>query len=135
MHKAKNLGGPGAEPPAWLPTSVLGVYRQRVDAGKEILVVFPGGQLQEVPLSTVVVVVVHPVIDAGKNVLKGEALGDKTGDLVLHVAEEAFLWGVIPAVAAAGHGLDEFCILQLLDEGVAGVVAALIGVDDGFVIQ
>ena len=134
MHKAITLGGPGAEPPGVL-SSRLGEDGQGVDAGEEVLVVLLGGQLHKVPLSTVVVVVVHPVIDPCEDSLEGLALGDESGDLVLHVAEEALLWGVVPAVAAAGHGLDEGSVLQLLDEGVAGVVAALVGVDDDLVIQ
>jgi hypothetical protein len=51
------------------------------------------------------------------------------------VAEEALLRRIVPAIALAGHGLYEIRAAQLLDEGLTGVVAALITVDDGRVVQ
>ncbi len=51
------------------------------------------------------------------------------------MTEEALLRGIIPAVATTRHGLDKRRILQLLDEGAAGVMTALVAVDDGFVVQ
>ena len=81
------------------------------------------------------VVVVHLVVDDVLDGLEGAAAGDRIPDLVLQVAEEALLRSIIPAVALAGHGLQEICVFQLLDKGKAGVVAALVGVDDRFVVQ
>ena len=51
------------------------------------------------------------------------------------MSEEALLGCVVPAVALPGHGLDKLVVFQLLDESVAGVMAALVRVDDGGVVQ
>ena len=51
------------------------------------------------------------------------------------MSEKAFLRGVVPAVAAPGHGLDEILIPEPVDEGVARVMAALVTVDNRFVVQ
>ena len=51
------------------------------------------------------------------------------------MTEEALLWRVIPAIALPGHGLDKGSILELVDKGVAGIMAALIAVDNSCVIQ
>jgi hypothetical protein len=44
------------------------------------------------------------------------------------MAVEAFLRSIVPAVAPAGHGLAELLILKDVDEAVAGVMTALVGV-------
>ena len=51
------------------------------------------------------------------------------------MSKKTFLWGVIPTVAATGHGLDKLTVPEFLDECIAGVVAALITVDNCFIIQ
>ena len=43
-------------------------------------------------------------------------------DLVLHVAEKAFLRGVVPAVPSVGHGLAEIMVSEDLDEAAACIV-------------
>lgn len=48
-------------------------------------------------------------------------------NVIFHVTEKTLLRRVIPAVALAGHRLD--------NEGIAGVVTALIAVYDGGVIE
>ena len=48
------------------------------------------------------------------------------------MAEEAFLWSVIPAVAPAGHGLPKLLVPDDLDETAACVMAALIRMNNGF---
>ena len=50
-------------------------------------------------------------------------------DLILHVAEEALLGRVVPAVGPAGHGLAELAVLHQLDKPYAGVMGALVAVD------
>ncbi len=54
------------------------------------------------------------------------------GQLIFHVAEEALLWGVVPAISSPGYGLPQFDALYQLDEFDAGVVDALVAVDNGF---
>ena len=81
------------------------------------------------------VVVIHPVCKPVLYLRKGLVLRDQAGDLVLHVAEEALLGRVVPAVALPGHGLHERRVLELCDEGPTGVVAALVTVHDGHVVQ
>ena len=51
------------------------------------------------------------------------------------MSEKTLLRRIVPAVAPAGHGLDELSVLQLLYKGVAGIMAALVAVDYRFVIQ
>ena len=58
-----------------------------------------------------------------------------TLDLVLHMTEEALLWGIIPAVASAGHGLYEVGILEFFDKSIACVMTSLVAVHDGFVVE
>ena len=48
------------------------------------------------------------------------------------MTEEAFLRSVIPTVTLAGHGLHKIVISQLLDELLAGIMAALVAVDNRF---
>ena len=42
---------------------------------------------------------------------------------------------IVPAVAFAGHGLAEFAVFHELYEFYADVMAALVAVDDGFLVQ
>ena len=51
------------------------------------------------------------------------------------MSEKAFLRGVVPAVTAPGHGLNERLVPEPVDEGVARVMAALVTVDNRFVVQ
>ena len=48
------------------------------------------------------------------------------------MAEEAFLWGIIPAAAPAGHGLPKLFVSDDLDETATCVMAALIRMNHGF---
>ena len=60
--KAINLGGPGAKPPVWnLLLSTVPV--NRINACHLILVIFSRRQLGEIPLVSIVVVVIRPVRD------------------------------------------------------------------------
>ena len=111
------------------------IYRKRVYSCLQILVILLWRQLQQIPLIAVIVVVVNPVIDLCANILEGDTSGNFFADFVLHVSEEAFLWRVVPAVTTPGHRLNEFFIFQFLDEGITGVVASLIGMHDGLIIQ
>lgn len=51
------------------------------------------------------------------------------------MAEEALLRSIIPAVAPAGHGLPQAAVFEDLDETQAGIVAALIAVNQRLRIQ
>ena len=64
VGKAINLGGAGAEPPVLL----FRPYRQRVNPGLEILVVFTRSQFLQIPLTAVVVVVINEVIHLSLNI-------------------------------------------------------------------
>lgn len=48
------------------------------------------------------------------------------------MAEEAFLWGVIPAAAPAGHGLPKLFVSDDPNETAACVMTALIRMNNGF---
>ena len=131
-HKALNLGVRGRAPGA-------PVFRearlQRVYASLTVTVILPRGELFQIPLVAIIVVVIHPVGNNSLNLLVGVTLGDQGSNLILHMTEEALLWRVIPAIALPGHRLDKGSILELLDKGVAGIMAALIAVDNSCVIQ
>ena len=51
------------------------------------------------------------------------------------MAEEALLRSIIPAVAPAGHGLPQAAVFEDLDETQAGIVAALVAVNQRLLIQ
>ena len=97
------------------------------------MVVFIRGEIGEIPDIALPVVVINPVIYNGLYLLKSFTFFQI--DLVLHVTEEALLRSIVPAVAASRHGLAKVGILQNLNELVAGVVNALIGMDDGFSVK
>lgn len=100
-----------------------------------VTVILPQRELFRIPLVAIFVVVVHLIGDNSLNLLIGVTPGNQSGNLILHVTEEALLRCVIPAVSLPGHRLHEGSILELLDKGVAGIVAALIAMDDGRVAQ
>ena len=93
-----------------------------------VLVILLRRELVQIPLVAVLVVVVHPIVDDRSDLVVGIAVCDEFPDLVLHVTKKALLGCVVPAVALPGHGLNERSIPELPDEGVAGIVAALIAV-------
>ena len=45
------------------------------------------------------------------------------------MAIEGFLWSVVPAVSSSGHRLSDIPALKQINEADAGIVAALIGMD------
>lgn len=94
------------------------------------MIVFVGGQLGQIPLIPVVVVVVDPVINGAADIREGGPAWDLMGKRVLHVSKEALLRGVVPAVASAGHGLPQSAVLKKLNKLHTGVVAALVTVKD-----
>ena len=77
-------------------------------------------------LVTLIVVIIHIVINDDLNLSKLSTFRKSRQDVILHMTEEAFLRSVVPAVSSAGHGLAEFFIIKDIYELVAGIVAALI---------
>ena len=77
-------------------------------------------------MTTILVVVVDPVIDLIHDFLKGTADVDDIFDFILYVTIKTLLRSVIPAVPAVGHRLHKVDIPELFNEGVACVVTALI---------
>ena len=51
------------------------------------------------------------------------------------MTEEAFFGSIVPTVSFPGHGLNKTLVSKLSYKGIACVVAALVAVDDGAVIQ
>ena len=89
-----------------------------------------GGKLGQIPLVTVVVVVIDPIVNGTADVLEGGPERDLGSKLVLQMAEEAFLRGIVPAVTPAGHRLAQGTTPDELDEFHTGIVATLIAVKD-----
>lgn len=99
---------------------------QRILPGSNKFVEFIRRQLGKMPLVTPIVVIIHIVINDDLNLSKLSTFRKFRHDVVFHMAEEAFLRSVVPAVSPAGHGLAEFFIIKDIYELVAGIVAALI---------
>lgn len=85
------------------------------------------------PLITVIIVIVHPIVDDIPDLL--EPLTARNVDFIFHMAEEALLRSIVPAVATAGHRLAKFSVLHDLDETVAGIVTALVTMNQSFCAQ
>ena len=101
----------------------------------DVLVKFVWGQLRQVPLAAVLVVIIHPAVNRGIRVCKGCPTWNLTSQLVLHVSEEALLRSVVPAVAPAGHGPAQLPALHQLDKLQAGVVGPLVAMDHSPFVQ
>lgn len=84
---------------------------------------------------TLVIIIIHPIIDDALNIIKGFPLSSLIVQFVFHMAEETFLRSVIPTIPATRHGLPQPNILYNSNEPITGVMAALITVDDSFCIQ
>ncbi len=108
--KALNPGGRGRAPGIRILGNPSG---QRITACIQILFIFYRRQLFKFPLVPVVVVVIHPVINRRTHLFEGMKFGQYTDNLILHMSEETFLRGIVPAVSAPGHRLHEFSIFQL----------------------
>ena len=63
----------------------------------DIAVILPRGQLRQLPLVAIVVVVIEPVIDVAPGVIKRFPESHLVGQFVLHMAVEALLRRVVPA--------------------------------------
>lgn len=100
---------------------------ERILTSHEIPVIFSGSQAGEIPLISLVIVIVGPGADRLVDLLKAGTGGQI--DLILYMAEEALLGRVVPAVGATGHGLAEPAVLHQLDKLHAGVMGALVAVD------
>ena len=99
---------------------------QRILPGSNKIIEFIRRQLGKMPLVTLIVVIIHIVINDDLNLSKLSTFRKFRHDVVLHMIEEAFLRSVVSAVSSAGHGLAEFFIIKDIYELVAGIVAALI---------
>ena len=91
------------------------------------------GKLRQVPLIAFIVVVINPLFYFPAYIFVRHTPNDI--DFILHMPEEAFLWGVIPAICFTGHGLPKLIIIQNSAKGIAGIMNSLIGVYQSFCIQ
>lgn len=101
MLHAINPGIQGAEP----PVSAFLKNRKQILAGQKILVLFTGSRLEQIPLTAIIVVIVHPVGNLGFHIFKSSEFYNDSDDFLLHMAEETFLRCDIPTVASSGYGL------------------------------
>lgn len=85
------------------------------------------------PLISVVIVIVHPIVDDILALLK--PLTARNVDFIFYVPEETLLRSIIPAVAKTGHRLAKFSVFHDLDETVAGIVTALVAMNQSFRAQ
>lgn len=86
-------------------------------------------------MAAIIVVIIDPVVNPGLDILEALAGKDNLLDLVLHMAEETLLRSIIPAVSTSGHGLDKISLLHLLYERMARVMAALVAVNNSFIVK
>ena len=47
------------------------------------------------------------------------------------MTEEGFFGGVVPAVSSSGHRLSDVSVFKQIDKSYAGIMAALIGMNNG----
>ena len=120
-------------PDSWRGRGIRDI--QRILPGSNKFVEFIRRQLGKMPLVTLIVVIIHIVINDDLNLSKLSTFRKFRQDVILHMTEEAFLRSVVPAVSSAGHGLAEFFIIKDIYELVAGIVAALIGMNDRFRLE
>ena len=99
------------------------------------MVVLSRGQLRQLPLVTVVVVVIEPVVHVAFGIIKRFPTSHFVSQFILHVAVKALLWGVVPAVAPARHALPKAEVVDQPYELDAGIVATLIGVNHRLRLQ
>jgi hypothetical protein len=81
-------------------------------------------------LIAIIVVIVNPVLDNGLNLREG--LTTCQIYFIFHMTIEAFLRGIVPAVSPSGHRAPEIGIGYDLNEFIAGIVAALVAVNQRF---
>ena len=82
---------------------------------------------------TVIVVIVNPIGYQSKEVVV--IVAGSQIQFILHMPKEALLRCVVPTVGFSGHGLAQMIVLNDLDEFQAGVMGALIAIDQGFRMQ
>lgn len=111
-------------PDGWRGRGILDI--QRILPSSNKFVEFIRRQLGKMPLVTLIIVIIHIVINDDLNLSKLSTFRKFRHDVVLHMTEEAFLRSVVPAVSSAGDGLAEFFIIKDIYELVACIVAALI---------
>ena len=106
---------------------------QRILTGHEVVVVFSRREPCQIPLVAFGVVILRPREKNLISLMNGLARGYIY--LLLHVAEEAFLRGVVSAVSSTGHGLPRRAVLHELNKPHAGIMSALVAVDQRLRIE
>ena len=79
------------------------------------------------PLVTVVIVIVNPIINSSFDIRK--VLAERKVNFIFHVAEETLLRSIVPTITFPRHGLAEVGILDEPDKLAACVMAPLIAMD------
>ncbi len=78
----------------------------------------------------VIVVIINVVIHDCFYLAEFRGAPEPAPDVVLHMAEEAFLWSVVPAVSLSGHGLAQALVAEYFNKAVACIMAPLVAVQD-----
>ena len=94
--KALNLGGSGTEPPSSFQYVMLSSGFEWVNTGTSVSVILVWSKLREVPLRAICIVIICPVINSCLYFGESGTLADVY--FILHVAVEALLRSVIPAI-------------------------------------
>ncbi len=87
------------------------------------------------PLITVIVVIINVVINGCFYLAEFRGIPEFVPDMILHMAKEAFLWGIVPAVAFFGHGLAQVLIVKDFNKTIACVMTPLVAVQDRLLVQ
>ena len=75
------------------------------------------------PLIAVIVVIINVVIHNCFYLAEFRGVPEPVPDVVLHMAKEAFLGGVVPAVPLSGHGLAQALVAKYFNKAVACIMA------------
>lgn len=106
---------------------------QRIYTGSNVLVILVWRQLCKLPLVSVIIIVIHPVINDGFYLR--EVCTFWQIYLIFHVTEETFLRHIIPTISFTQHRLTKLRVLDELDKSITGIVASLVAVDQCFSVQ
>lgn len=87
------------------------------------------------PLVSLGIVVINVVVDDSFHRFEVVSNLQIVFYVIFHVSEKAFLRGVVSTVFLSCHGLPQLFAFHDLNKAMAGILSALIGMDDGFLIE
>ena len=110
-------------------------YLKRVFSCRAEFVEFAGREFGQIPLVSVVVVVIDVIPYGFTNFGDGCAGRNIVSDMIFEPAKKALHRRIVPAASSTGHALYKVQIGQDALEGMAGIMAALVAVYNGGIAE